>query len=309
MGQIGNTVPLKRKVKNVIDDLRGIAIFAKVAEEGSFSAASRSLGLSTSVVSHHVKMLEDRHGVAFLRRSTRALSLTSEGQRLFESAKRMVDAAEEGLETIANTSEEPAGSFRITAPTFLANSAQEVAIWQFSHRYPNVSITVHSTDVPVNLIAEGFDLAIRLGSVSDGSLESQKIGTFERCLVAAPSYLDSIELPVTPKDLARCDFVSLNMLPKKFILQRGGAKSTIQPPISNLQLDSVASARSALLAGMGMQRLPLSEVADDLSVGRLVRVLPEWSLPTLNIYAAWPASNNPSSLLKIFLEIFASHSG
>lgn len=292
----------------MIDDLRCIAIFAKVAEEGSFSAASRALGLSTSVVSHHVKVLETRHGVTLLRRSTRALSLTDEGTKLLRSAKRMVDAAEDGLNAIADTSIAPAGSFRITVPTFLANSAHESAIWQFSRHYPNVSTTVCSTDAPVNLIEEGFDLAIRLGKVADSSLASQKIGTFERCLVAAPAYLETIDLPTTPKDLVACNFVSLDTLPTKFVLQRGSSKTTIHPSISNLHLDSIASARSALLAGLGMQRLPLSEVEDDLSVGRLVRVLPEWSLPTLKIYAAWPDSGQPRGLLRLFLEFLTSDS-
>lgn len=286
----------------MIDDLRALAIFARVAEAGSFSAAGRALGLSTSVVSHHVKALETRHGVSLFRRSTRALSLTDEGKRLLDGARRMVAAAEEGLDAIADVSADPAGALRLTAPAFLINSPQESAIWQFASRYPNVAVTLNSSDEQVNLIAAGFDMAIRLGGMPDSALRSRKIGSFERCLVAAPAYLETIETPTLPEDLARCDFVLLDMLSDKFVLNRGKRKVTIQPEQSRIRVNSVGGARSAVLAGLGIQKLPLSEIDEDLSAGRLVRVLPEWSLPTLDIHAVWPESSQRSSLVKLLLQ-------
>jgi DNA-binding transcriptional LysR family regulator len=286
----------------MIDDLRALAIFAKVAEAGSFSAAGRALGLSTSVISHHVKALETRHGVSLFRRSTRALSLTGEGTKLLDAAKRMVEAAEEGLDAIADISADPAGALRLTAPAFLTNSPQESAIWQFASRYPNVAVTLYRSDEQINLIAEGFDMAIRLGSMRDSALRRRKIGSFERCLVAAPSYLKTIEKPVCPEDLTRCDFVLLEMLSDKFVLKRGKRKVTVQPEKSRILVNSVSGARSAVLAGLGIQKLPLSEVEEDLAAGRLVRVLPEWSLPTLDIYAVWPESSHRSSLVRLLLE-------
>lgn len=286
----------------MLDDLRALAIFARVAEAGSFSAAGRALGLSTSVVSHHVKALETRHGVSLFRRSTRALSLTDEGKRLLDGARRMVAAAEEGLDAIADVSADPAGALRLTAPAFLINSPQESAIWQFASRYPNVAVTLNSSDEQVNLIAAGFDMAIRLGGMPDSALRSRKIGSFERCLVAAPAYLETIETPTLPEDLARCDFVLLDMLSDKFVLNRGKRKVTIQPEQSRIRVNSVGGARSAVLAGLGIQKLPLSEIDEDLSAGRLVRVLPEWSLPTLDIHAVWPESSQRSSLVKLLLQ-------
>lgn len=286
----------------MIDDLRALAIFAKVADAGSFSAAGRALRLSTSVVSHHVKALETRHGVTLFHRSTRALSLTSDGQRLLEAARRMVDAAEDGFNAIADISSEPAGALRITVPAFLKNSPQENAIWQFARRYPHVAVTLNSSDKQINLVAEGYDLAIRLGSMAESTLRSRKIGTFERILVAAPSYLETIEKPVTPQDLARCDFVALDMLPDKFVLVRGQEEVTVQPEHSRVLVNSISGARSAVLAGLGLQKLPSSEIGEDLAKGLLVRVLPDWSLPTLNIHAVWPASSRRSSLVNLLLE-------
>lgn len=286
----------------MIDDLRALAIFAKVAEAGSFSAAGRALRLSTSVISHHVKALETRHGVSLFHRSTRSLSLTGDGHRLLEAAKRMVEAAEEGLDAIADISAVPAGALKITAPVFLTNSPQESAIWRFVRRYPNVAVTLHSSDEQINLVAEGYDLAIRLGPMTESALMSRKIGTFERCLVAAPSYLETIEKPVVPQDLARCDFVLLDMLPDKFVLNRGQEEVTFRPEQSRVLVNSVIGARSAVLAGLGVQKLPLSEVGEDLAAGRLVRILPDWSMPTLNIHAVWPASSRRGSLVRLLLE-------
>ncbi|MEP3436621.1 MAG: LysR family transcriptional regulator [Hoeflea sp.] len=286
----------------MIDDLRALAIFAKVAEAGSFSAAGRALRLSTSVVSHHVKVLETRHGVTLLHRSTRALSLTGEGRRLLEAARRMVEAAEEGLDAIADISAGPAGALRLTMPAFLTNSPQENAIWRFARRYPNVAITLHGSDEQINLIAEGYDMAIRLGAMPESTLMGRKIGTFERLLVAAPSYLETIEKPVVPQDLARCDFVLLDMLPDKFVLTRGKEEVTVLPEQSRVLVNSISGARSAVLAGLGLQKLPLSEIREDLATGLLVRVLPDWSMPTLNIHAVWPGSSRRSSLARLLLE-------
>ena len=286
----------------MIDDLRALAIFAKVAEAGSFSAAARSLRLSTSVVSHHVKGLEERHGVSLLHRSTRALSLTSEGQRLLKCARRMIDAAEEGFNAIADISAEPAGAIRVSAPAFINNGPQEKALWRFAKRYPNVAVTLHSSDIPVNMVAEGIDIGIRLGELSDSTLQCRKIGTFERRLVAAPSYLDTIDPPTSPTDLANCDFILCDTIPEEFVLKRGSDEITIHSEQSRILMNSVGSARSALIAGLGVQRLPLSEVEDDLAAGRLVQLLPEWSLPTLNIYAVWPPSSHRNSLVKLLLE-------
>ncbi len=141
-------------------------------------------------------------------------------------------------------------------------------------------------------------MTIRFGALSDSALRSRKIGTFERCLVAAPSYLETIETLVVPQDLTRCDFVLLDMLSEKLVLERGHEKVTFQPEQSRILVDSISCARSAVLAGLGVQKLPVSEVGKDLAAGRLKRVLPEWSLPTLDIHAVWPESSHRSILVR-----------
>ena len=286
----------------MIDDLRAMAIFVKVAEAGSFSAASRALNLSTSVVSHHIRALETRHGVVLLRRSTRALSLTDEGKQLLDPARRMVEAAGEGLGVIADRSTNPSGQLNITLPTFMTHGSVETTIWRFAEQNSAVSVNLKSTDKLVNLIAEGFDLAIRLGRVSDSSLQSVKIGAFERRLVAAPSYLEDMPPITGPKDLTRHFFVEMTILPIHFDLHREEKTMAVHPNLIKISADNVGTARSAVLAGLGLQRLPLSAIEDDLRSGALIHVLPDWSLPTLDIFAAWPAAGGPNRLIKLLLE-------
>jgi len=134
-------------------------------------------------------------------------------------------------------------------------------------------------------------------------LRCRKIGTFERLLVAAPAYLDAVGPLHHPNDLVRCDFVRLSMLADTFVLHHGQEEVTVRCEQSRLLVNSISSARSALLAGLGLQKLPLLAIADDLAAGRLVRVLPQWSLSTLNIYAVWPPSSHRNGLVKRLLEV------
>lgn len=290
----------------MIDELRAMAIFATVAETGSFSAAGRKLGLATSVISHHVSRLEERLGAALLYRSTRALSLTGDGHNLLEAAQRMISAAEDGLNRIADVSDEPSGALRLTMPAFVMNSVYEAAVWQFAARYPRVAMSLHSTDRMVDLVGEGYDLAIRLGNMKASALMSRKIGSFERRLVAAPSYLATIDPVIEIADLTRCDFVSIERLPDGITLIRGTETVDFIPERSRVQVNSVGAARSAVMAGLGLQRLPVTEIAADLAAGRLVQVLGEWRLPDLGVYAVWPETGKRSALTRRLVDHLAA---
>ncbi len=286
----------------MIDDLRALAIFAKVVEEGSFSAAGRSLKLSTSVVSHHISSLEEKLGVTLLYRSTRSLSLTEAGSRLLQDALRMVSAANDGLNAIADMSSEPAGTLRISAPDFLVSSSRESLIWKFARKYPHIHIDLVGTDAPVNLIADGFDIAIRLGELSDSTLKSRKLNTFDRALVASPQYLQNCPKIEHPRDLKHCEFVTAQMLQRSFELRKGEEVVTINPTHSRITVNSVHSAKAAILAGLGIQRLPIREIREDLAEGRLIEILPSWSLPILNVYAIWPASGPKNALVGLLVD-------
>ena len=286
----------------MIDQLRSIAIFAKVAEEGSFSGAARDLRISTSVVSQHVSKLERDLGVTLLYRTTRAISLTHEGQTLLLSAKEMIDSVQRGLNDIRFSKAEPAGSLKVTMPGFVRRSKFESALWSFARKYRSVAITLSSGDKPLDLIREGYDLALRLGEMRDSTLRSKKIGEFERKLVASPSYLAKVGTPTGVRDLQQFDFISMKNLPEKIELWKDEKKEVLKDLNSRIFVDSVANARSAVIGGMGIQRLPVSEIANDLREGTLVEVLPDWSLKALPIYVVWPGNSVKSDLRQLLID-------
>lgn len=290
----------------MIEDFRGLAVFVSVADAGSLTAAGKRLGLSTSVVSHHLSRLEDKLGVALFFRSTRSMSLTPEGQAALDPARRMVAAGEEALGLIGAGSDEPVGALRISMPAFGDRTPVHQKLWEFARRHPLVTFSVHSSDKPVDLIRDGFDLAIRLGTLADSGLKSRRIGDFGRLLVASPAYLAERGPIARVEDLAECAFISVSMISDAFTLQREGTEITVEPSRLRVEVNSIASAASAVRAGLGMRALPRVEVEDDIATGRLVHVLPDWRLPDLGVYAVWPDSGPQKILTRRLIDTFMS---
>lgn len=286
----------------MIDDLRAMAIFATVAEAGSFSAAGRRLRLATSGVSQHVTKLEDRLGVTLFYRSTRALSLTTEGKRLLDHTQRMMAAAEDGLNSVVDISNEPAGALTITLPAFMAGSSYERSIWDFAARHQAVAFTVRYLDRNFDLVAEGIDLALRMGELPDSALRSRRLGSFGRKLVCAPSYLKTLSCVTTPEDIRNADFVAMEGLVDHVALIRDGEEKMLHTGRGRVLVDNFAALRSALCAGLGIQRLPVSVAEPELKSGALVELLPDWSIPDLGTYGVWPDSSRRSSLTRLLVD-------
>ncbi len=271
-----------------MDEFRALAVFVAVHEAGSFSGAGRRLKLSTSVVSHHVSKLEAKVGASLFFRSTRSLSLTPEGQAILASARAMVDAADQAFDILTETSEQPTGALRVTLPAFGERSPLHQSLMRFVRTHPLVAMSIHTSDYPVDLVKEGFDLAIRLGVLSDSAMKSKRIGSFSRKLVASPTYLAARPPIKTLEDLQTCDFISIAMLPDAITLVHRGEQFTFEPENIRLEVHSLSSAKLAVLEGLGIQHLPNSEAEIEIADGRLVEILPQWSLPELGIYAVWP---------------------
>lgn len=286
----------------MIDHLRAIAIFAAVAEEGSFSAASRRLKLTTSGISQHITKLEEQLGVTLLYRTTRALSLTTEGTHLLLHAQRMVAEAEEGLNKIADSSTEPAGHLKVSVPLMMASGPYEEAIWAFALNYPAVSLELLYFDHIVDLVSGGYDVALRLGYLQDSSLYARRIGSFSRQLVCAPSYLKTFGKIDSLATLKQCNFVSLDTLPNQIEFIHHNEKTTFTHKNGRILVNSFEALKSAVLAGLGVQRIPTDLIREELKRGELVVLLPEWSLADLGIYAVWPDNSRRSSLTHRFVE-------
>ena len=291
----------------MIDDLRAMAIFATVAETGSFSAAGRQLRLATSGISQHVTKLEDRLGVTLFYRSTRSLSLTSDGKRLLEHALRMMAAAEDGLNSIADISQEPAGALTVTLPAFMAESTYEQAIWDFVSRHQSVAMTIKYLDRNFDLVAEGIDLALRMGELPDSTLRSRRLGSFKRKLVCAPSYMAKAGTIKSVEDLRTCDFVTMDGLVDQLTLLKHGQSEIIHTNKGRVQVDSFVALRSAVLSGLGVQRMPASVANADLKAGKFVELLPDWAIPELGIFAVWPDTSRRSSLTRLLIDHVVKH--
>jgi DNA-binding transcriptional LysR family regulator len=280
----------------MIENYRGLAIFVAIAEAGSLSAAGRRLKLSTSVVSHHLSRLEGKLGVTLFFRSTRSMSLTPEGHSALGPARRMVAAGAEAVDAVSSSGHELVGALRITMPAWGEQMRTRQQLWEFARAHPMVAISLHSSDMPADLIKDGFDLGIRLGTLADSSLKSRRIDDFGRVLVAAPDYLAACTPIKTPDDLTTCDFIAVSMIPDAMTLSCEGKTVTVHPENIRLEVDTISSAKSAVLAGLGVRNLPLGEIEAELAAGRLVHVLPKWRLPELGVYAIWP-DNGPQKTL------------
>ncbi|MCC2645733.1 MAG: Transcriptional regulator [Burkholderiales bacterium] len=280
----------------MINELRALAIFAKVVEAGSFRSASSMLKLSTSVVSHHISELEKRLGTALLYRSTRQLSLTSEGEKLFLSAKEMLSAAEKGLNSIAYKVADPTGRLSLSIPAMLTRSPLIDDIAKFAKAFPKVILSINFTDIQQDLIREGIDLAIRIGNLKDSALKSKRLFTMKRKLVASPSIMSNYKVPRHPKDLLKWEWIGLKMRPNTKILinQKNETYSLdFQPKIV---VDSMDAVCQLAIAGLGLATPPEFLVAEYIHQGCLVEPLTKWQAEPIPIYAIWPPNASKESL-------------
>jgi DNA-binding transcriptional LysR family regulator len=285
----------------MIDNLRAMFIFAKTVENGSFRGASKMLGISPSVVSYHITQLEKRFSVALLYRSTRKLSLTHEGDKLFQHAKMMIEAAEHGLDGLAGESSVPTGHLNVTLPAAFSRSELIHSISGFAHEFPNVNLTIGFDDGHRDLISNGIDIAIRAGEMKNSSLKSRRVMVLERKLVASPDYCAARTTPKTPADLKNWDWIRLKMLPPSRTLTDGKGNSVKIHYESRLVVDNVEAMCEFAIDGLGLATPPVFLVEGAMVAGQLVDVLPAWKIEPLIVYAVWPSNAPREGLTARFL--------
>ncbi|WP_437486772.1 LysR family transcriptional regulator [Sorangium sp. So ce1014] len=272
-------------------DLNRIAVFVRVVDEQGFTAAARVLGLPKSSVSRSVALLEQALGARLLHRSTRSVRLTEAGAAFYERASRGVASLEEAAAMAADLEAVVRGTIRITAPVDVGVAMLEPAIARFVRRHPAVRIDVVLTGRVVDLVEEGFDLALRAGPLRDGSVIARRIGQVEVALYASPRYLERAGVPGSLGDLAahRCVL---------FRATRGRAAWTLQGPAGDetvevegpLAVDELSFARRAVLAGVGIGLLPAVLCAREVARGRLVRVLPSHVASGAPLHLVYPSA-------------------
>lgn len=289
----------------MLDHLRQLAIFAKTVDHGSFRAAAQALRLSPSVVSHHISQLEDQLGVALLYRSTRKLSLTRDGEQLIGAARAMIDAAETGLRQVSDRAAQPSGELHVTMPAALAQSDMTNRIAAFSTAYPGIRLTLDFSDLRREVIAEGIDVALRMGWLEDSSLKARKLFDVERQLVAAQPYCAERPEPATPNDLLEWDWLELSQVKPATEFRKNRQRPITVKPLPRLSVNDAHALYHLARSGAGLAVVPEYLARADLSSGVMHHVLPDWHVPSIGVYAVWPPNAPKEGLTALFIRFLA----
>ncbi len=277
-------------------DLAGMALFVRIVEDGSLSAAGRSLGLPKATVSRRLALLESSIGTPLLARSSRALCLTDAGRRLFERAQPVVHEAEAIQYDIKAASAEPAGMLRVTVPVMF-ESILTPGLMRFLAQHPRIRTDLHFSDEPVNVIADGFDLAICMGDLADSELIGYRLAELHMVIVAAPAWLAAHGYPEGIDDLRHHTAILTSRQDDRWSLAGQDVRVPWRVSAGNMTV-----AREAVRAGLGLARLLAFFVARDLADGVLVRVLPHVEPPGLCLTALYPRTVVPSRALRALLD-------
>src|SRR2546423_2794895 len=285
-------------------------VFAKVVESSSFAGAATRLGISASMVTLHVKELEDRLGARLLTRTTRKVSLTETGRAYYERCTRLLADLEETEQAVSDMHAAPRGELRINATPSFGILQLAPAIADFTARFPGISVELMLSERLVDLIAEGFDVAVWVGELPDSSLVARQLAPCRMVVCGAPSYFERHGTPRTPADLTthNCLTVAVTGLPYYRVWRLTSTDGTALniSPIGNLRTNSGAVLKVAALAGHGLVCLPTYFVGDALQSGRLVTVLDDYMAQPLALRALYPHNRHLSAKVRAFVDFLAA---
>ncbi|WNG29334.1 LysR family transcriptional regulator [Cystobacter fuscus] len=278
-------------------DFEGMALFVKVVEHGSLSAAGRAVGMPKATVSRQIALLEQRLGAALLHRSTRALSLTDVGRRYFTRIRPIVrDAELAQVEAMAGHAA-PSGLLRVSATVAYGQLVIAPRLFRFLERHSAVNIDLRLSDERVNLVAGGYDLAIRMGVLDDSELISRKLDTVPMVLVAAPAYVEVHGAPRRAEDLSRH-----RAIVTRIDIDHWNIGEETVRIVWRMSTGNMFVTRDAVRAGLGIALVPLFLVSHELAQGSLLRLLPDQPLPETQVTAVYARSVAPSLALKALLD-------
>lgn len=276
-----------------MQDLNDLYYFAQVVDHGGFAPAGRALGLPKSKLSRRIALLEQRLGVRLLQRSTRRFSVTDVGQNFYAHCKAMLAEAEAATDAVALSRSEPRGVVRFTCPVALLQARVGAMVTDFLVQCPRVTVHVRPFNRPVDVIADGYDFAIRVRPLplEDSDLVLKKLATRKQCLVASPMLLERWGTPSVPTDLARIPSLDLGPAAQEHVWRLEGPDGT-QASIRHeprLITDDMNTLRTAAVAGVGVTCLPRMMVDAEIRAGSLITLLPEWAPPPHLIHAVLPS--------------------
>ena len=292
-----------------MDRLTSLTAFVRVVDSGGFSAAARRLEMSTTMVSNHVQSLEDRLGARLLQRTTRKVSLTEVGRAYYDRATQILSDLEQADDIAGALQSTPRGTLRIYTATHIVPFVAPV-VAEFLSSYPDVKVDLNMGERTIDLIDEGFDVAIRLTPPPDSSLIVRSLATWRHVLCCSPAYLEKHGPLRQLSELADYNCVRHVLYPYgdewRFV-DRKGTPASVRIS-GNLVSNSGDMLRTAALQGVGILLGPGFLVADDLDSGRLVRLLSEYRPVELSMNAVYPHRHHLSAKVRTFIDLLAHHS-
>jgi DNA-binding transcriptional LysR family regulator len=293
-----------------LPDFEGLAMFAKVAEEGSFAAASRVMGVSVPTVSRAVARLEERLGGRLFNRTSRQLALTEFGASMAAKAGEIYRQAEEVESQAQDLSVQPRGQVRLAVPMSFGLRWVTPLMPQLMRQYPELSIDLHLSDAAVDLIAEGFDAALRIAVLPDSSLVARRICAVTQYLVASPGYLEEHGHPTHPRDLAtrRCLSYAYRSRSQvwRFTRDDDGTEEDVVPN-GPLRVTNADALLPALLEGLAIAELPEFIAGEYLADGRLIALLPDWHMMRGGLYFVTPSARTRPVKIRALSDFFVKH--
>lgn len=295
-----------------MDRIEDIRLFLRVLDLGSISAAARTLDVSAAVASQRLKRLEEALGVRLLQRSTRQLKVTPEGEALAERGRPLIEDLEALAGDLRRSAEEVSGTLRVTLPAAFGRQYISPFMPEFLVRHPRLKLSLDMRDAMVDLVAEGFDLGLRIGTLDDSSLIARRLSDNRRVLCASPAYLARRGAPQTPGELEQHD--CLLMVGAKGPRDRwtltapdgGEITVRVRGPLESNMGEVI---RDAALAGLGISLFSTWHVCDDLKAGRLEPVLPDHRLPDSGIYAVMPQRRLMLPRVRAFIDFVVEKFG
>ncbi|MBG6221553.1 MULTISPECIES: LysR family transcriptional regulator [unclassified Janthinobacterium] len=293
-----------------MDQLTTLRALRRVVELGSFTAAGAALGISHSIVSRQIRQLESQLGAQLLNRTTRRFALTAAGREYYLASRDILDALDAADRAVAMHQAQPSGCLRINAPT--AFGTLELAAWlpAFTRHYPHIHIDLVCNDRIVDLLDDGFDVALRLArGLPDSTLVARQLASSRTLAVASPAYLARHGHPATPQDLAQhnCLMYTAGDKPAEWLFTDAGGSVHKVAVRGSLQANTSIALREAAVGGMGIAGAAAFIVRDALRSGKLLEVLPGYTLRPRTLYALYPHSRQLSPKVRAFVDFAVQH--
>jgi len=293
-----------------VDELKRIGVFTKVVQAKSFSEAARQLGVAKSAVSKQIRLLEEQIDAQLFNRSTRKLSLTEAGKIYYRHCEHIVLRAEFALDELRNYQNQPTGTLRVSAPVPFGRTILIPVIKQLRELYPKLNVDLQLDDKIINVVEQGIDLTLRVGSLQDSNLIAKKLCDTPAMLIASPQYLANYGVPTSPSALVSHQWLALSVqaspYSKTFLHNITGEKTSVSLQ-GSLSINSVEAIIVAALNGLGVAMLAKVTIEELLSSGQLVSLLPDYQAPPVPIYAVYPHREFLPAKVKVFLKLLQNY--